>query len=325
MAPLLISSFILGIAFCAPPGIITTETIRRGAARGFGPALSVQFGSLIGDTTWATIALTGLAFVIQNNTARIILSLVGIVLMVKLALDAIKDAREGAHPANGTAQTSSRGDFASGAFLSLGNPMNIVFWTGLGTTVFASIAGTPQPIHFATFFTGFLGGWGSGRDVHWGSLASQQGEDEYEGDEVFQGFLRRYKSPPFEKRCELNFVWNADSIPSRVKVFCIACYQNSIIHFRSCPDNRIGQADAMLTAQLNGNIGNRHINWRNFKMAFQKIAQLLIVFLLPHQNLHPRNSADDYTFIEIKFRISFRNAVERIYDDIGVENRYHRR
>ncbi len=158
MTPLLISSFVLGIAFCAPPGIITTETIRRGAARGFFPALSVQFGSLVGDTTWAAIALTGLAFVIQNNIAKAILSVIGITLMIKLAFDAIKDAREGKHPAAGANTDSTRGDFASGAFLSLGNPMNIVFWTGLGTTVFASIAGTPQPIHFATFFTGFLGG-----------------------------------------------------------------------------------------------------------------------------------------------------------------------
>jgi threonine/homoserine/homoserine lactone efflux protein len=36
--------------------------------------------------------------------------------------------------------------------------MNIVFWTGLGTTVFAAISGGPQPIHFAVFFTGFLAG-----------------------------------------------------------------------------------------------------------------------------------------------------------------------
>lgn len=158
MTPLLVSSFVLAIAFAAPPGIITAETIRRGAARGFLPALSVQFGSLIGDTTWAAIALTGLAFVIQNNVARIILSLIGIVLMVKLAWDAIKDARDGKLPTTDKDIASSRGDFASGAFLSLGNPMNIVFWTGLGTTVFASIAGGPEPIHFVTFFAGFLSG-----------------------------------------------------------------------------------------------------------------------------------------------------------------------
>lgn len=157
MTPLLLSSFILAISFCAPPGIITAETIRRGSARGFIPALYVQFGSLIGDTTWAIIALTGLAFLIQNNVAKTMLSFIGIVLMLKLAWDALKNARDG-KDLNSSASASMRGDFASGAFLSLGNPMNIVFWTGLGTTVFASIAGGPQLIHFAIFFAGFLAG-----------------------------------------------------------------------------------------------------------------------------------------------------------------------
>ena len=154
---LFLSSFILAIAFCAPPGVITAETVRRGTARGFVPALFVQFGSLVGDTTWAIIALTGLAFLVQNSIARTILSLIGILLMLKLAWDAVKDARHGKELAT-TTDTSRRGDFANGAFLSLGNPMNIVFWTGLGTTVFASISGQPQPVDFAIFFAGFLSG-----------------------------------------------------------------------------------------------------------------------------------------------------------------------
>lgn len=154
---LFLSSFILAIAFCAPPGVITAETVRRGAARGFVPALFVQFGSLVGDTTWAIIALTGLAFVVQNNVAKIMLSLVGVVLMLKLAWDAIQDARRGKE-LDTTSSAPHRGDFTNGAFLSLGNPMNIVFWTGLGTTVFASISGRPQPVDFAVFFAGFLGG-----------------------------------------------------------------------------------------------------------------------------------------------------------------------
>ncbi len=154
---LFISSFILALAFCAPPGVITAETVHRGAARGFIPALFVQLGSLVGDTTWAIIALTGLAFIVQNNVAKIILSLIGILLMLKLAWGAIQDARHGKQ-LEITASNSQRGDFTNGAFLSLGNPMNIVFWTGLGTTVFASISGRPQPIDFAIFFAGFLGG-----------------------------------------------------------------------------------------------------------------------------------------------------------------------
>jgi chemosensory pili system protein ChpE len=154
---LFFSSFILAIAFCAPPGVITAETVRRGAARGFVPALFVQFGSLVGDTTWALIALTGLAFIVQNNVAKIILSLVGILLMLKLAWDAIKDARHGKE-LDTIVSRPHRGDFTNGAFLSLGNPMNIVFWTGLGTSAFASISGRPQPADFAVFFAGFLSG-----------------------------------------------------------------------------------------------------------------------------------------------------------------------
>jgi chemosensory pili system protein ChpE len=155
---LFISSFVLAIAFCAPPGVVTAETVRRGAARGFIPALFVQLGSLVGDTTWAVIALTGRAFIVQNNTAKIVLSLVGILLMLKLAWEAIRDARGGGEYTASDSPTSTRGDFANGAVLSLGNPMNIVFWTGLGTTVFASISGKPQPVDFAIFFAGFLGG-----------------------------------------------------------------------------------------------------------------------------------------------------------------------
>jgi chemosensory pili system protein ChpE len=157
MNTLLISSFVLAISFCAPPGIITAETVRRGSARGFIPALYVQLGSLVGDTTWAVIALTGLAFLVQNDIAKTILSLIGIILMVKLAWDAFKDVRSG-RGLDTSVSASARGDFASGAFLSLGNPLNIVFWTGLGTTAFASITGSPQPIHFAIFFAGFLAG-----------------------------------------------------------------------------------------------------------------------------------------------------------------------
>jgi chemosensory pili system protein ChpE len=154
---LFLSSFALAIAFCAPPGVVTAETIRRGTMRGFFPALFVQFGSLVGDTTWAVIALTGLAFIVQNNVAKTILSLAGIVLMLKLAWDAFKDARH-SKELDITSPLSNRGDFANGAFLSLGNPLNIVFWTGLGSTVFASISGSPGPVHFAIFFVGFLSG-----------------------------------------------------------------------------------------------------------------------------------------------------------------------
>ena len=154
---LAISSFILGIVFCAPPGIITAETIRRGFARGFRPALLVQFGSLVGDSTWSLIALTGLAFLVQNRTAQVLLSVVGMGIMIKLAWDALKSAGTSDEaPASGPA--SEYGDFATGAVLSLSNPFNIVFWTGIGATAFSGIPEGPQLSHFVIFFVAFMTG-----------------------------------------------------------------------------------------------------------------------------------------------------------------------
>ena len=154
---LAISSFILGIVFCAPPGIITAETIRRGFARGFRPALLVQFGSLVGDSTWSLIALTGLAFLVQNNTAQILLSVVGMGIMIRLAWDALKAART-ADQAHATRPETEYGDFTTGALLSLSNPFNIVFWTGIGATAFSGIPDGPQLPHFVIFFTAFMTG-----------------------------------------------------------------------------------------------------------------------------------------------------------------------
>ncbi len=89
---LFLTSLWVGIVFCAPPGAITAEAIRRGAARGFRPALLVEFGSLVGDATWAALALLGLAFVVQNAGMQAALALVGAGLLLYLARSALKDA-----------------------------------------------------------------------------------------------------------------------------------------------------------------------------------------------------------------------------------------
>ena len=151
--PLFISSFILAIAFCAPPGVVTAETVRRGFARGFWPALLVQIGSLIGDSTWAILAIAGAAALVQNWIVRVALSLLGIGFLIHLAFKAIKDSRS--EIVLDQNSISERGDLATGAMLSLSNPFAIAFWLGIGTSIFSTVPGTPQPSHYAIFFSAF--------------------------------------------------------------------------------------------------------------------------------------------------------------------------
>jgi chemosensory pili system protein ChpE len=143
MITLFLSSFALGLAFCAPPGATTVEALRRGLARGFRPALLVELGSLIGDATWALIALIGAAFLVQNRPARLLLGVVGTWFLLRPAWHALRDAKRGAIPAPKPA--AAHGDFTTGAVLSLGNPCAIAFWLGVDALQPAPrIAGEPS-------------------------------------------------------------------------------------------------------------------------------------------------------------------------------------
>jgi chemosensory pili system protein ChpE len=154
METLFLSSLALGIAFSAPPGVVTAEAVRRGLARGFRPALLVELGSLIGDATWAIITLVGAAFIVQNTPARLVLGTIGTLLLLHLAWNALRSAKQGGIPQS--EQAVARGDFAVGAFLSLGNPFAVAFWLGVGSSSIAASVPNPQLVHFVVFFVAFM-------------------------------------------------------------------------------------------------------------------------------------------------------------------------
>lgn len=156
MTQLLFASFLLGIAFCAPPGVVTAESIRRGLARGFRPALAVQLGSLIGDATWALVALVGITFIIEIPSVRVLVGLAGVLFLLRLAWNALADSWRGGMPDAGA--QSSQGDFAVGALLSLSNPYAVAFWLGVGTSALTTIVATPGFADYSAFFLAFMAG-----------------------------------------------------------------------------------------------------------------------------------------------------------------------
>ena len=153
---LAISSVTLGIAFCAPPGIVTAETIRRGMVKGYWSALLIQLGSLIGDATWAILALSGGAFLVQNIPARLVLGILGIVLLLRLSWSALRGAWKGVQPK--PIYTTNRNDFMTGVVLSLSNPFAVVFWLSVGSSTVFSLIPEPQFVHFSIFFFSFMAG-----------------------------------------------------------------------------------------------------------------------------------------------------------------------
>ncbi len=154
MLALFFAAAALGLAFCAPPGTVAAEALRRGLARGFRPALLVELGSLCGDAVWAAIALTGAAFLVQNTVARIVLSTIGGLILARLSWHSLRDGIAGSTPR--PPSISPRGDLVTGVTLSLTNPLTVGFWVGVGGGAVQSIvprAGAPD---FIIFFVGFM-------------------------------------------------------------------------------------------------------------------------------------------------------------------------
>lgn len=156
MAPILLTSVLLGLVFSATPGAVNAESLRRGVLRGFRAALAVQIGSLMGDMIWAGVALTGLAVLVQNRPVALLLGIGGAAFLLRQALSAFVGALRRAAPEAG--MTSGRGDLLTGSLFSLTNPFAVAFWLGLGAGMTATAhRGLPTTVAvFAGFFAGAL-------------------------------------------------------------------------------------------------------------------------------------------------------------------------
>lgn len=152
-AILTLSAVSLGLAYAAAPGAVNTEAIRRGVAHGPRSTFLIEAGSLIGDSLWALLALTGVALFGRHLAVQVVLGIAGGTFLLRIAWNALHDAWLDRQPA-ATIQRA-RGDFATGAFFGLANPVGLAFWSGLGSGVAAmGVSGVGYAFFFAGFFAG---------------------------------------------------------------------------------------------------------------------------------------------------------------------------
>jgi len=138
---------IIAISFSAPPGPVTLETIRRGLRGGFGPALRVQFGSII-----------GLAPLVQIGVIRTVLGAVGVILLVYLGAMGIRDAFKPSPLEISDRDGEKKGSFRTGMAISMANPIAVGYWLSVGGALVASGIVGSTPAQTASFVSGFLGG-----------------------------------------------------------------------------------------------------------------------------------------------------------------------
>lgn len=167
----LLTAIGLGLAYAAAPGAVNTEAIRRGATHGAHSTFRVEAGSLIGDSLWAVLALTGVTVFVHYLAIQLVLGIAGGCFLLRLAWIALYEAfAQRTSSSAEVAVASTRGDFATGVVFGLANPVGLAFWSGVGSSVIASGA---TGVQFILFFVGFFVGatlWGIGisTTLHWG-------------------------------------------------------------------------------------------------------------------------------------------------------------
>jgi chemosensory pili system protein ChpE/L-lysine exporter family protein LysE/ArgO len=150
------AAFGLGIIFNAAPGAVFAETMRQGVRGGFRPAFAVQIGSLAGDALWAVLGLVGVGLLLQMETLRVPVGIVGAAYLVWLAWDSWRAANREFSVSPGERTLHSREALRSGVLLSITNPQNVAYWAALGSALGAVGVHDPAPSDYALFFAGFM-------------------------------------------------------------------------------------------------------------------------------------------------------------------------
>lgn len=132
------TGFTLGLAYAAVPGPVNTESIRRGFAGGFWPALLIQVGAMIGDILWAVLGLAGVAVLSGSSGLYVLLGMVGAAFLLILAHNTLRSAWPGSSRPVTSSERAGR-HVVVGAVFSLANPIGIAFWAGVGGGLLISL------------------------------------------------------------------------------------------------------------------------------------------------------------------------------------------
>jgi len=153
------AAFMLGMIFNAAPGAVFAETIRRSLEGGFRDALRVQFGSLVGDASWAILGLAGIGILLQADLLKMPVGIGGAGYLAWLAWDSWHASLMRENMAKDTEDTvaTKRGSaLRSGVILSLSNPQNVAYWAALGSAFGALGISQPDSADYTLFFAGFM-------------------------------------------------------------------------------------------------------------------------------------------------------------------------
>lgn len=149
-----IGYMLLGISLSAPVGPINAAQLDKGIRSGFLHAWFVGLGAICADILYMLLVYIGVIRFLDSPYIKAFLWLFGFLVLTYIGIESIRDAKKNSF-------SETRGDkdarlsksFLSGFFMSLFNPLSILFWLSIYGSVLARAA-EEFPMQQLLFYSG---------------------------------------------------------------------------------------------------------------------------------------------------------------------------
>ncbi len=133
------SYVLLGLSLAAPIGPINAAQMDKGIKHGFLNAWVLGLGSVIADIFYMLLVFLGFSQFIEIPIVKMFLWLFGFFVLVYTGVEGLIGAGK-IVLSNGNRDASLSKSFFTGFFMSISNPLTILFWLGIYGSVLAKTA-----------------------------------------------------------------------------------------------------------------------------------------------------------------------------------------
>lgn len=134
---ILLSYFFLGLSLSAPIGPINAAQIDRGIKSGFMHSWTVGLGAMTADALYIFAVYMGVVPFLEIPIVKTFLWLFGFFVLIYSGIECIMNARKIQENTRGIIGESILKSFFTGFFMSLSNPLTVLFWLGIYGSILA--------------------------------------------------------------------------------------------------------------------------------------------------------------------------------------------
>ncbi|WP_166238432.1 LysE family transporter [Paenibacillus turpanensis] len=134
-----VSYILLGLSLAAPIGPVNAAQLDKGIRFGFWHAWLVGLGAMVADAIFMLLIYFGCAHFLSTPFMKTFLWSFGCFVLLYCGIDSIRNAN-GIMTRGGDGPESPIRSFSSGFFMTLTNPLSILFWLGIYGSILAKTA-----------------------------------------------------------------------------------------------------------------------------------------------------------------------------------------